>query len=228
VEFTEEINNPSRVHFVVGRDDLYKFQVANETFDGFIKLLLRSYTGMFTEFVTINEESLGRKSAITRDTVYQYLVKLSSMNIIRYIPGKKTALVIFTEERLVRKALMISPDNYLRVKEKYLHRLDRMIDYAESKNRCRSVMLLDYFGEESDRCGICDVCRERNELDLSKYEFDLILEEVKNILANKVPDSEELVKMIDYPEEKVIKVIRWLLDHNKIIQDKDHKLTWSN
>jgi ATP-dependent DNA helicase RecQ len=156
IEFTEEINNPSRVHFVVGRDDLYKFQVANESFDGFIKLLLRSYTGMFTEFVAINEESLSKKAAITRETVYQYLVKLSSMNIIRYIPGKRTALVIFTEERLVRKALIISPDNYLHVKEKYTLRLERMIDYAESKNRCRSVILLDYFGEESDRCGTCE------------------------------------------------------------------------
>ena len=227
VEFTEEINNPSRVHFIVGRDDLYKFQVANESFDGFIKLLLRSYTGMFTEFVAINEESLAKKAAITRDTVYQYLVKLSSMNIIRYIPGKKTSLVIFTEERLVRKALMISPDNYLHVKEKYSARLEKMIDYAESKNRCRSVMLLEYFGEESDRCGTCDVCRERNELDLSKYEFDIILEEIKSILAEKNPDSEELVTMISYPEEKVIKVIRWLLDHNKILQDKDHKLSWN-
>ncbi len=226
LEFTEEINNPSRVHFIVGRDDLYKFQVANESFDGFIKLLLRSYTGMFTEFVAINEESLARKSAITRDKVYQFLVKLSSMNIIRYIPGKKTALVIFTEERLERKALMISPDNYLHVKEKYSARLEKMIDYAESKNRCRSVMLLDYFGEEADRCGTCDVCRERNELDLSKYEFDIILDEIKSILAEKTPDSQELVSMISYPEEKVIKVIRWLLDHNKIIQDRDHKLSW--
>lgn len=228
VEFTEEINNPSRVHFVVGRDDLYKFQVANESFDGFVKLLLRSYTGMFTEFVAINEESLARKSAITRDTVYQYLVKLSSMNIIRYIPGKKTSLVIFTEERLVRKALMISPDNYLHVKEKYTARLEKMIDYAESKNRCRSVILLDYFGEESDRCGICDVCRERNELELSKYEFDLILEEIKRILADKNPDSQELAGLISYHEGKVIKVIRWLLDHNKIVQDKDHRLFWKS
>ncbi len=227
VEFTEEINNPSRVHFIVGRDDLYKFQVANESFDGFIKLLLRSYTGMFTEFVVINEETLSKKAAITRDTVYQYLVKLSSMNIIRYIPGKKTSLVIFTEERLVRKALMISPDNYLHVKEKYSARLEKMIDYAESNNRCRSVMLLEYFGEESDRCGTCDVCRERNELDLSKYEFDIILEEIKVILSEKNPDSEELVTMISYPEEKVIKVIRWLLDHNKILQDRDHRLSWN-
>jgi len=228
MEFTEEINNPSRVHFVVGRDDLYKFQVANESFDGFIKLLLRSYTGMFSEFVPINEETLSRKSAATRDTVYQYLVKLSSHNIIHYIPGKKTALVIFTEERLVRKALMISPDNYLHVKEKYEIRLNKMIEYADSDNHCRSVFLLNYFGEESDRCGICDVCRERNELDLSKYEFDVILEEIKTLLETKNPDAEELVKMIDYPEDKVIKVIRWLLDHNKIIQDNDHKLMWKS
>jgi len=228
MEFTEEINNPSRVHFIVSRDDLYKFQVANESFDGFIKLLLRSYTGMFSEFVPINEEALSRKSAASRDTIYQYLVKLSSLNIIRFIPGKKTALVIFTEERLVRKALLISPDNYLHVKEKYEIRLNSMIDFADSDNHCRSVFLLNYFGEESDRCGICDVCRERNELDLSKYEFDVILEEIKTILEVKNPDPEELVKMIDSPEDKVIKVIRWLLDHNKIVQDKDHKLKWGS
>jgi ATP-dependent DNA helicase RecQ len=226
MEFTEEINNPSRVHFIVSRDDLYKFQVANESFDQFIKLLLRSYTGMFSDFVAINEEALSGKSAATRNTIYQYLVKLSALNIIRYIPGKKSALVIFTEERLERKALLISPENYLHVREKYEIRLNKMINYAESENRCRSTAILEYFGEESDRCGICDVCRKRNELDLSKYEFDVILEEIKSVLAQENTDAEELVKRVYYAEDKVIKVIRWLLDHNKMSQDKDHKLTW--
>jgi ATP-dependent DNA helicase RecQ len=226
IEFTEEINNPSRVHFIVGRDDLYKFQVANESFDSFIKLLLRSYTGMFSEFIAINEDSLSKKSGLSRDAIYRFLVKLSSMNIIRYIPGKKTALVIFTEERLERKALMISPGNYLQVKEKYVFRVNKMIDYADFNTKCRSVMLLDYFGEESDRCGICDVCRERNELDLSKYEFDLILEEIKELLVGQKYDSKELVSKVSLPEEKVIKVLRWLLDHNKITMDDRHLLSW--
>lgn len=226
MEFTEEINNPSRVHFTVGRDDLYRFQVANESFDSFIKLLLRSYTGMFSEFVAINEDVLARKAAITHDMVYQFLVKLATLNIIRYIPGKKTALVIFTEERLERKALKISPDNYLYVKERYIARLNSMLDYADSVTRCRSVILLDYFGEESDRCGTCDVCRERNELDLSKYEFDLILEEIKSILTGSRTDAENLVKMTRFPEEKVIRVLRWLLDHNKIVRGDDMTMSW--
>jgi ATP-dependent DNA helicase RecQ len=226
LEFTEEINNPSRVHFVVGRDDLYKFQVANESFDGFIKLLLRSYPGMFTEFVPVNEEILSRKTALSRDTVYQYLIRLSAQNIIRYIPGKKTPLVIFTVERLDRKALFISPENYLHVKEKFIFRLEKILEYTEAVNRCRSQILLEYFGEESDRCGICDTCRERNELDLSKYEFDIILEEIKSVLSKSQPNMEILVKDIPFPPERVVKVIRWLLDHNKIETDKDLKLHW--
>jgi ATP-dependent DNA helicase RecQ len=226
IEFTEEIDNPSRVHFIVGRDDLYKFQVANESFDGFIKLLLRSYTGMFSEFVPINEDALAKKSALTRENVYRFLVKLSTLGVIKYIPGKKTSLVIFTEERLERKALLISPDTYLKVRERYADRLNKMIDYADYNTRCRSVILLEYFGEEADRCGICDVCRERNELDLSKYEFDLILDEIKDILAEQKYDTRELVSKVNYPEDKVIKVLRWLLDHNKIIMDEKHLLSW--
>lgn len=228
VEFTEEINNPSRVHFIVGRDDLYKFQVANESFDSFIKLLLRSYSGMFSEFIPVSEETLARKSGASRDTVYQYLVKLSSLNIIRYIPGRKTALVIFTEERLERKALLISPETYLQVKEKYDERVERMLDYAESVTKCRSVMLLDYFGEEADRCGQCDVCRKRNELELSKYEFDIILDDIKEALSAGSPDAEELAAMLEHPREKTVRVIRWLLDHNKIKAGDDRKLSWNS
>ena len=181
---------------------------------------------MFTEFVPINEEMLSRKSAASRDTIYQYLVKLSAFNIIRYIPGKKTALVIFTEERLVRKALMISPDNYLHVKEKYEIRLNKMIEYADSDNHCRSMYLLNYFGEEADRCGVCDVCRKRNELDLSQYEFEIISQDIKSALEQNNVDAAGLVKLLDHPEEKSIKVIRWLLDHNELLQDRDHRLSW--
>ncbi len=228
MEFTEEINNPSRVHFIVSRDDLYRFQVANESFDSFIKLLLRSYTGMFSEFVPVNEEMLSRKSGASRDVIYNYLLKLSTYNIIKYIPGKKSALVIFTEERLVRKALFISPENYLLVKKKYEDRVKRMIDYAETENKCRSAILLEYFGEEADRCGVCDVCRKRNELELSKYEFDLILEEIKKLLSQKQLDASELVKHISYPEDKTVKVIRWLLDHGKLNTGEDRKLSWKS
>jgi ATP-dependent DNA helicase RecQ len=76
------------------------------------------------------------------------------------------------------------------------------------------------------RCGVCDVCRERNELDLSKYEFDLILDEIKEVLTGRKADAQELVSKVGHQEDKVIKVLRWLLDHNKIVMDDKHLLGW--
>lgn len=61
IEFTEELNNPSKVLFQTSRDDLYKFQIANPQLDGFIKLLLRSYSGIFTNYVSIDESFIAKK-----------------------------------------------------------------------------------------------------------------------------------------------------------------------
>ncbi len=102
-----------------------------------------------------------------------------------------------------------------------------MLEYAETETKCRSVILLEYFGEEADRCGKCDVCRKRNELELSKFEFDLILNEIKTLLQSGKFDAHELIKKTDYPEEKVVKVIRWLLDHNKLLRDEQGLLSWN-
>ena len=228
LELTEELNNPSRVYFKVSRDDLYKFQVANASMDGFIKLLLRSYTGMFTEYVPINEDILSKKSGLSRDIIYKFLVNLSSRDIIYFIPGKKTALIIFTEERLDRKSLYISPENHKDVMDKYLGRLDEMIKYVSSQTKCRASMLLDYFGQESVRCGMCDVCMSRNELDLSKYEFDQILDKIKNVLEKEPMTADQMVANIDTDEEKAVKVIRWLLDHDKILKDDSENLIWNS
>jgi ATP-dependent DNA helicase RecQ len=226
LEFTDEINNPSRVHFVVSRDDLYKFQVANEEYDRFIKLLLRTYSGMFSEFVPINEETLAARSGMTREAIYQYLLRLSSQGIIHFIPGKKSPLVIFTEERLDRSHLVISPDLYLKVKDNYVERVAMIIEYADNKTRCRSAFLTGYFGEENGRCGMCDTCQERNELDLSKYELDIVIDKIKELLGENPMRPEELASSMEYAPEKSARVIRWLLDHEKLIYTDDRKLAW--
>ena len=226
LEFTDEINNPSRVHFVVSRDDLYKFQVANEEYDRFIKLLLRTYSGMFSEFVPVNEEGLAARSGLTREAIYQYLLRLSSQGIIHFIPGKKSPLVIFTEERLDRSHLRISPELYLKVKENYIERVAMITEYADNKTRCRPAFLTAYFGEETGRCGLCDTCQERNELELSKYEFDMIIDRIKELVAEKPLRLEELEEQADLPREKSVRVIRWLLDHEKLVYDSEHRLAW--
>ena len=228
IEMTEEINNPSRVHFKVNRDDLYKFQVGNEKFDGFIKLLLRSYTGMFSGFVAIDENLLAKRSALSLQSIYKYLNRLSTLGIIQYIPRKKDPVITFTEERLDHRNLRFSAETYRFLKERYIERSEDVLSYAASQNKCRSQVLLSYFGEkDSYRCGQCDVCLQRNELGLSSYEFDIILEDLKSRLSEEHLLTDELIKMVHHPEEKVIKVFRWLAEHEKILKDEKYRYYWA-
>jgi ATP-dependent DNA helicase RecQ len=228
IELTDEINSPSKIHFTVGREDLYRFQVANAAFDGFIKLLLRSYSGVFSGFAAIDEEFLARKTSSSHDLVYQYLVRLNNLKIIRYIPRRKSPLIIMNTERLDEQSLYISSSTYYERKERYLSKMRSVCSYASASDRCRSVRLLSYFGEkDAERCGNCDVCTKNNELDMSQYEFDLITENIREVIkhGNVMPD--ELVGIMDYPADKSITVIRWLLDNGKLKQGTDGIIKWS-
>jgi len=227
IDMSDEINNPSRVHFIVSRDDLYKFQVKNASFDGFIKLLLRSYTGLFSQYVPIDEHLLAKRSGLKFDDIYRYLLALSNQHIISYIPRKKNPVITFLEGRLPENSLYISPENYQMRKDRFVRRQNEMLRYAQSENKCRSEFLLAYFGENAvARCGQCDVCLKRNELGLSEYEFDLVVDEVKKILATVRPSLEELIDHSQLPREKSIKVIEWLIEHKKINRGDDLKLEW--
>ncbi|MBN1180791.1 MAG: RecQ family ATP-dependent DNA helicase [Bacteroidales bacterium] len=227
LELTDEINNPSRIHFIVDRNELYRFQVANANLDSFIKLLLRSYTGLFSEYTKIDEGQLARRAGITIDQTYTFLNKLSSLKIIHYIPQKRTPLIIFTEERLEDKSILISKENYDARKKFYVERLNSMMDYFTSTTKCRSQILLNYFDEkDAYRCGQCDICMKRNELDLSRYEFDMILEEIKTILTANNDTIDNLIPQINFPEAKVLKVVQWLLDNHKIVKNSNSSLKW--
>ncbi len=227
IDFTEENFTPSKIHFDVNRDDLYKFQVANAELDNFIKLIMRTYTGLFSEYVSFDESYIAKKSETNINVVYNYLQKLESKNIIKYIPQRKTPFVVFTEERLSDKNLRLSKKNYEDRKKRYLSRVNAILNYAESTAKCRSQILLSYFGEKNPyRCGQCDVCKQRNELNLSRYEFDLIHSKAKKMIQKAPRTIDRLIANIESNEKKTIKVIRYLLDNNKIKYNKENKLIW--
>ena len=226
LEYTHEVDSPSRVYFIVSRDDLYKFQVANASFDGFVKLILRSYTGLFSGYVPIDEDLLSKRANITGEVTYKYLTQLNAHKIIDYIPRKKTPYIVFTKERLGISRVVISKENYSHRKADFQERVDAVIDYASSQTNCRSQMLLAYFGEiGSKRCGQCDVCQSKNSLDLSQFEFDQIANQVKELLKNPLA-YEELVMRLKGDQDEIMDVLRWLIDNEMVIYRIDKKLEW--
>ncbi|MCG6188077.1 RecQ family ATP-dependent DNA helicase [Maribellus maritimus] len=226
LEYTEEVDNPSRVYFMVSRDDLYKFQVANAGFDGFIKLILRSYTGLFSGYVAIDEELLAKRAELDREKVYNYLKHLRKSKIIDYIPRSQTPFIYFNRERIKLERLKVSKENYDLRKKDFLNRVNAVIHYASSKTKCRSQLLLEYFGEkDSIRCGHCDVCKSVEMLEISNIEFEEISKKIKKII--KEPCSyENLLLQLTGNQEKMRQTVKWLLDNNKIVFRVDNKIEW--
>lgn len=228
IELTDELDNPSRIMVVAGKTELYKYQVAHAEMDHFVKVLLRNHAGLFSDYVRIDEAYIARVAGVSLSNVTENLIKLSRAKIINYIPRKKTPLIIFTEERLDDKNLRISRENYHLRKERYMKRIEAMVNYASGTAKCRSVSLLEYFGEKNaTRCGKCDVCTSRNELDMSKYQFDQILDQIKVALATGGLSLEALVDKVKFKSDMTTRVVRWLVDNQKLIKNSEGVLQWN-
>ena len=226
VSMTDAVHNSSKVHIPLSREELYRFQVANEQYDDFIKLLLRSYSGLFTIFAPIQEKELARRANTTSDVVTNALKQLAARQVIIYQPQTENSLITFLQNRIDSRHLLFSKQVYEDRKKIAKERLDTVVDYVTSPTKCHSKALLAYFGEtKSVRCGKCDVCLRRNKEELSGEEFQYLQQEIQSLLQEGIISIDEIVNRLHYPQQKIIQVLRWLLENEKISKDMDMLFT---
>lgn len=225
---TEAFYRPSRIQVLIRQKDLYRYQVEFQAYDAFIKLLLRSYEGLFDNYVDIREADLAKRSTLTVNEVEDLLQRLDKKNIISYVRQSDKPQLVYLDDCHQISNLHISKQHYHDLKERALSRMEWVIHYAASTHKCRSEMLLAYFGEkETVRCGICDVCLERNKLELSDLEFNNVAEQLKAALHVQSLSLSDLVhKVTQVREDKVLKTVQWLIDNGKLSYDDDNLLEW--
>ncbi|TLX75376.1 RecQ family ATP-dependent DNA helicase [Labilibacter sediminis] len=221
IEYSEESDIPSRVHFIAQKNELYNFQVRNEHFDAFIKLLLRSYTGFFTEYVVIQEQVLAKRANTMVDVIFKYLNKLNQLKIIHYIPQKRTPLIQYIKPREEERYMKLPHEVYRDRKVQYEERVKAVVDYCEYTHVCRSRFLLGYFGQKNTRdCGQCDVCIDKKKRGLSDDQADKVEQTLINILS--VPKSfDEIEDEMKMAEKEWVDVFNWLADNQVIIENEN-------
>jgi ATP-dependent DNA helicase RecQ len=228
---SEAFASPSKILILLNNEELYRFMVANKPYEMLLKTILRSYTGLFTEFTRIDEQEIAKRFSVKPDDVIIQLRKLNQMRVIHYEQQNTKPRLTFIYGRMDVRDLTISPENYAERKNFAAHRVDAIKNYVCSQNKCRSLILLEYFGEtQAVRCGQCDICLERNKLEISKLEFDNVLELIKPILLQNSITLKELIFKLktNIPEKKIIKVTQWLIDNDKIIFNPENEtLIWS-
>ncbi len=161
LNYIEETETQPRVQFLMTREQLYSMAICKEQ-DELVNILLRTYTGIFSEFVYINDNRIAEQLSTNTHEVNRILVELAHEHIIQYIPRRKTPYISYPLERQELRYVTIPQNIYEERRKLYKQRIEAMVEYAEQEQFCRSQLLLSYFGQtDSLPCGQCDVCLKK-------------------------------------------------------------------
>ena len=216
LEYVEEMEYASRVRFIVGKDALYRFRGLPPDYELLINALLRNYSGLFTDYVFIDERYLSRVTKLSRHRMYEIFVSLVSRGLVQYAPSKKCPIITFTRHRVLGSELRFAREVYDERKAIFGERLKSVINYAVSDDKCRSRLLLEYFGEKgSDDCRRCDVCVQRRAAG-KPPQMPGKEEAVMQLLSDGKPHSLDELAAFGLTDNERKALLRALCDEEKI------------
>lgn len=218
---TEELENPTRIMFIVSREDLYRIEIFNNELESLIRVILRLYTGIFSAPVAVSEEYIATASGYTVQFVTEALLRLSRLRVIRYIPRNRMPLLTLCTERLPSANLYIPYEIYHGRRDRMIARMSAMTEYADRDDRCRSVVLQSYFGEKApEECGCCDVCIARRKRgDCSADER--IKARLMELAATGAYDPKSIVERTSGDKERIVLLLRELLAQGGVTTGED-------
>lgn len=221
ITLSEGMVVPSRVMVRMSHKALYDFQVRNPQLDSFIRLLLRTYGGMFEAHTRIDEHFLARQTGWGTSQVKETLAGLHRMEVIDYRPRSNSPSVTFLTGRQRDQLLPITREAYELRQERSLGRFDSMLEYLHLE-ACRSRFIANYFGDlEANECGHCDWCRKQN---IPAYN---VYESLMKRLQSKPASLADLIDALSpIPREEVITQVNLSLDEGEVIRDEDDLLHW--
>lgn len=215
-EFIEEVTMQSRVMITAYKDELYDVRLDEEG-DRVFNILLRSYTGLFADFVYVNEALIARRACVDEQKVYETLLALSRMKILQYIPRKTTPYLYYTTSRELPKYVVMPTAVYEDQRRRLEKRIEAMKRFAFAVDECRVNRMLEYFGEKPESpCGKCDVCRERRHVRLNSLSREALEASVMYMVSQGPRTVDYLVRESSGRREDVIECVRRLAKRGKV------------
>lgn len=229
INFIEEINTGSRVMILLAKNELYALKLEPEV-DKVFQLLLRSYSGLFVDYVFINETMLANRLNCTEEDIYNALITLTRLHAIHYIPRKSTPYILYTTSRELTKYIQLPKEIYEHQRERLSHRINAMKRFAFSSGECRVNSMLQYFGEKTDtHCEKCDYCREINKLSPPKEQISLLRESIIYMASQKGGHKiSHFISTANASQHDTIEMVRALIDEGILKLDDEGYITCIN
>lgn len=228
IQLNEQFYRPSGLHINLDFKDLYAYEIANAKFEKLIKTVLRIYGGdIYQQIIFINELKIAKMAVMSPQEVVKQLNYLNKEGVMDYSPKSDSPQLTFLEARHDANKL---PLNKKRLEERKKSKYDKLMavkNYVENDLVCRTLKLLQYFGEyKEEKCGVCDVCINEKK---SVHQDKDLEQRILQILNDSHLNIERLSENIEgYAKEKVITAVRKLDDEGKLKMDKMGMLSLVN
>ena len=224
LEYVEDMEYASRVRFIVDKNSLYSLRGLHADYDILVNALLRSYSGLFSDYVYIDERHISRITKLSRHRMYEILVSLTNRGVLLYAPSKRCSVVTFARHRVLGCELRFAREVYDERKESFAKSLNAVMNYATSNDRCRSRLLLEYFGEkDAADCGNCDVCSSQKDAG-ARPSTAAPEQMLMQLLADREMHRLDELDSLPLSRTAMSALLRHLCDEEKIII-KDGKIT---
>ena len=224
IDFIEEVNMGSRVMILLNKDELYSLKLETEV-DKVFQLLLRSYTGLFADYVFINETLMAHRLSCSEHDIYDALLTLSRLHAVHYIPRKSTPYILYTTSRELPKYVQLPINVYEHQRDKLIHRIEAMKSFAFDNSQCRVNTMLEYFGEKpTQNCNKCDYCRDVKKAKPTKSQSTLLRESIIYMASQKNGNKiSHFISTANASQQETVEMIRTLLDEGtlKLMPDGD-------
>ncbi len=220
IEFVEEIETQSRVMILAEKEALYNIPTTVPQADTVLQALLRTYSGLFADYVYINEAVIAYRYNLTEETIYSALLELTRLHILHYVPRKRTPYVVYTTSREEARDVLIPIAVYEDLKKRMSQRIDAVVNYAFNPVDCRENTMLRYFGEnKKDTCGHCDVCIDRRKR--TDHTPADVQEGILYMAQVKPRKAREFVETLSFPADEVYSTLAFLVDEGFIKHQAD-------
>ena len=215
----------STLRILANNYDLYQYQVKDKTLNLIIQFIVRSYMGVFDNYVKIDDYIISKKLKITQQELDKQLTYLHKNGIIDYTPKFKGSKIIYVTERLPDTHFSINPKFYNDRKKDAEIKVKSVLEFLENKI-CRNQYLLNYFGEvKAKACGLCNVCLNIDDTNLNNSHYQNIKTEVEHQFNSKDEFEIEnfIIKHSKYSRQNIISTLRWMSEHDLIYIDRKGK-----
>lgn len=215
LDFIEEIDTQSRVMILAPKEELYHLPGDNPNLDIVLQAILRTYSGLFADYVYINEALISSRFKIEPQVIYDSLLVLTKMHILHYIPRKRTPYIYYTTSRELPKYITIPRNAYESLRDKMTKRINEIIKYAYSDNMCREQIIREYFGETDVKpCGHCDYCIEKKRS--SQYTINDIIDGIMYMLSLKSRNLTDFYETLSFPKKAIVATLSQLVNEGFI------------